>query len=183
MGKPNPAITITKGVISSLRYDERGQVKLVQIDAEINPGNSGGPVVDEKGRLVGVAVSKLLQARTVGFAIPLKQLDEVLQGQLAAVNFDTLWVVKDQAEVTLEAEVIDPLVKLKDPCLHYRLADKVAEADLRTWQKPNKDGTFAPGKGVHLPLAQAEPPPRPGTVLPSRGPARTRCASPIRPVS
>jgi hypothetical protein len=141
-------VTITKGVISSLRYDEHGQLKLVQIDAEINPGNSGGPVVDEKGRLVGVAVSKLVKARTVGFAIPLKQLDEMLKGKLAAPTFDTLWVVKDQAEVTVEAALIDPLAKLEGAALHYRLADEIPEEDLKAAQRANKDGAFAPLKGA-----------------------------------
>ena len=80
--------------------------------------------------------------------MPRKQLDEVLQGKLAAVNFDTLWVVKGQAEVTVEAGLIDPLAKLKDPTLHYRLADNVPEAELKAWQKPKKDGTYAPLKGI-----------------------------------
>ena len=75
--KGNPAITITRGTVSSLRNDATGQVSLVQIDAEINPGNSGGPVVDEKGNLLGVAVSKVVGARTVGFAIPVKPLAEM----------------------------------------------------------------------------------------------------------
>ena len=148
LGKTNPAVTITKGVISSLRYDEYGLPKLVQIDAEINPGNSGGPVVDEKGRLVGVAVSKFIKTRTVGFAIPLKHLEEMLKGKLAAPAFDTQWVVKDQAEVTLDAGLIDPLAKLADPALHYRLADEVSEEELKAAQRANKDGHFALLKGA-----------------------------------
>ena len=31
----------------------------IQTDAAINPGNSGGPIFDERGNVVGVAVSKL----------------------------------------------------------------------------------------------------------------------------
>src|SRR5260370_13854932 len=53
----NPAITIGKGSISSIRPYDRDQVALVQIDGALNPGNSGGPVVDSQGRLVGVAVA------------------------------------------------------------------------------------------------------------------------------
>lgn len=49
---------VTKGIISGLSglKDDQNQY---QIDAAIQPGNSGGPVVDESGRLVGVAVGKL----------------------------------------------------------------------------------------------------------------------------
>lgn len=47
-GKGNPAITIGKGSVSSLRLDERGELARVQIDGALNPGNSGGPVVDAR---------------------------------------------------------------------------------------------------------------------------------------
>ncbi len=56
MNKGNPNITINKGTVSSLRENDRGQMKAVQIDGALNPGNSGGPVVDDQGHLVGVAV-------------------------------------------------------------------------------------------------------------------------------
>src|SRR5205823_13549508 len=52
----HPAVTVGKGSISSVREDDRGEQKIVQIDGDLNPGNSGGPVVDAKGRLIGVAV-------------------------------------------------------------------------------------------------------------------------------
>ncbi len=124
LGRSNPAMTITKGTISSLRYDDRGQIKLVQVDAEVNSGNSGGPVVDEKGQLIGVTVSKVMKARTIGFAIPLRPVQEMMRGKVVSLAFDTLWVVKDLAEVTLEATLIDPLDHVKDVALYYApLAD------------------------------------------------------------
>ena len=53
--------TVTVGVVSALGrsigagpYDE-----FIQTDASINPGNSGGPIVDNKGRLLGIIVSSL----------------------------------------------------------------------------------------------------------------------------
>src|SRR5262245_12368632 len=55
----NPAPTINKGSVSSLRENEYGQMKAVQIDGAINPGNSGGPVVDEDGRLIGISVATI----------------------------------------------------------------------------------------------------------------------------
>jgi hypothetical protein len=137
LGKENPALNITRGTVTSLRLDRNGDVKLIQIDAEVNPGNSGGPVVDEKGHLVGVAVSKLLKARTVGFAVPVKPLAEILQGKVSQLAFDTIWVVKDHAEVHVEAQLVDPLGKLKDAALHYRLAK---DKDAKGLPRPGKDG-------------------------------------------
>ena len=52
------SVKVTKGIISSLSGLGNNFSNL-QIDAAIQPGNSGGPIIDKKGNLVGVAVSKL----------------------------------------------------------------------------------------------------------------------------
>ena len=69
----NPAATISKGTVSSIRRDDYDNVKFVQIDGGINPGNSGGPLVDSSGALVGIAVAKIAGTQ-IGMAIPPKQL-------------------------------------------------------------------------------------------------------------
>jgi S1-C subfamily serine protease len=81
--KGNPAITIGKGSVSSIRRDERDEVALVQIDGALNPGNSGGPVVDTQGRLVGVAVATINPelGSGIGFAIPTSKLTALLEGK------------------------------------------------------------------------------------------------------
>lgn len=136
LGASNPGITITKGTISALRYDDKGQIKLLQIDAEINPGNSGGPLVDEKGNLLGVLVSKVIKARTVGFTVPVAPLAEMLQGRTAAVAFDTNRVVDDTAEVRVDVGLIDPMGKLKDLALQYR---PVTDADVKQLRSSGKE--------------------------------------------
>ena len=59
--------SISQGIISRFVTD-RG---LIQTDIAINPGNSGGPVLDQRGCVVGVVVSKLdpAQSEGIGFAI------------------------------------------------------------------------------------------------------------------
>lgn len=73
--------TVTRGIISNNRRyfaDNRG-VKgyetglfntWLQTDAAINPGNSGGPLVDHKGRVVGINSRGYLGADNLAFAIP-----------------------------------------------------------------------------------------------------------------
>jgi S1-C subfamily serine protease len=136
----NPAINITRGTVTSLRPDYKGDVHLVQIDAEINPGNSGGPIVDDKGNLVGVAVSKIIEARTVGFAIPVKPLWEIMQGKLARVVFDPMQVDKDKAKVRVQAPLLDPLAKVSNLTVYYRLLPPGPRGDALDLPKPEKDG-------------------------------------------
>lgn len=67
--------TVTAGVVSALGRDlpmGRGQSlsDLIQTDTPINPGNSGGPLVDARGRVVGITTAVMPYARGVGFAVP-----------------------------------------------------------------------------------------------------------------
>src|ERR1700686_3200891 len=79
--KRNPAITVGKGSVSSIRLDEKDELALVQIDGALNPGKSGGPVVDAPGRLVGIAVATIKDSSGIGLAIPARQLKRLLDNK------------------------------------------------------------------------------------------------------
>ncbi len=74
----NPTITVTGGQVSTLRNDDMGQLFMIQLDGSVQPGNSGGPIVDDRGRLIGVVVAKLEGVDTIGLAIPADELRELL---------------------------------------------------------------------------------------------------------
>lgn len=68
--------TVTAGVVSALKrtLDAPGVRKmsdLIQTDTSINPGNSGGPLVDSRGRVVGITTAMMPMAQGLGFSIPL----------------------------------------------------------------------------------------------------------------
>lgn len=67
--------TLTAGVISALNRTtpQLGGETFIQTDAAISPGNSGGPLVDSRGRIVGInsAVISGSGASNLGFAIPI----------------------------------------------------------------------------------------------------------------
>jgi S1-C subfamily serine protease len=71
--------TLTTGVISGLQRPLRARNNrpiegAIQTDASINPGNSGGPLLDSRGRMIGIN-SQILSpsgaSAGVGFAIPI----------------------------------------------------------------------------------------------------------------
>ena len=43
---------------------------VIQHTAPLNPGNSGGPLVDTRGRVVGVNTAVIARAQGIGFAVP-----------------------------------------------------------------------------------------------------------------
>lgn len=71
--------TVSKGIVSSMRDFGRGP--LIQIDAPISPGNSGGPVLNEKGKVIGVSVSGYqgTGVQNLNFAVPSNYLKALLR--------------------------------------------------------------------------------------------------------
>jgi serine protease Do len=86
--------SMTHGVVSGLGRDALAAVEsggftnFIQTDAAVNPGNSGGPLVDIKGRIIGmnvaIATGRESQGTTEGqsagisFAIPLGTIESVV---------------------------------------------------------------------------------------------------------
>lgn len=100
--------SMSEGIVSGLGRSARGGSgfaglsNFIQTDAAVNPGNSGGPLVDVRGRLVGMTVAIATardtsgttdegQSAGIGFAIPLgtveSRVDQILQGEPVRSGF------------------------------------------------------------------------------------------------
>jgi len=79
--------TVTSGVVSALNREFTGidgnRIKnCIQTDAAINPGNSGGPLLDSKGRWIGVntaIISTSGSSAGIGFAVPVDVMKRDVQ--------------------------------------------------------------------------------------------------------
>jgi serine protease Do len=75
--------TVTSGVVSALNRAPPGfgLDQLIQTDAAISPGNSGGPLLDSRGRVIGIntAVIRAPGSEGLGFAIPINLASDVAQ--------------------------------------------------------------------------------------------------------
>ena len=88
--------TVTRGIVSALdrsiqvQDEQTGQPVtlsgLIQTDAAINPGNSGGPLLNATGQVVGVNTATAATAEGIGFAIPIKEAQSLIdQARTASV--------------------------------------------------------------------------------------------------
>ena len=69
--------TFSNGIVSGVREFRVGS-KRIQITAPISEGSSGGPVLNNKGEVIGVAVSTITAGQNLNFAIPSDYLSELL---------------------------------------------------------------------------------------------------------
>ena len=74
LGYPGSA-TVTRGIVSAIRFDSTNSRWIIQIDAAINPGNSGGPLFSADGRVIGINTFKQVYSASgtptegLGFAV------------------------------------------------------------------------------------------------------------------
>ncbi len=57
-------VTVTRGIVSSFRFDSGRNINWIQTDAAVNPGNSGGPIISDNGKVIGI-----ISIKSVGIGI------------------------------------------------------------------------------------------------------------------
>jgi S1-C subfamily serine protease len=92
--------TLTVGVISALGRiiespDGRFIGEAIQTDAAVNPGNSGGPLLDLRGRVIGVNSQIISPSRAsagIGFAVSSNTVSRVVPQLIARGRYPHPWL-------------------------------------------------------------------------------------------
>ncbi len=93
--------TMTSGIISAVGRTIRSGTssfsvpEVIQTDAPINPGNSGGPLLDRRGRVVGIntqIISRSGSNAGVGLAVPINIALRVIPALIENGKFDHPWL-------------------------------------------------------------------------------------------
>ena len=116
--------SITGGLISRL-IEDRTLGLLIQTDAPINRGNSGGPLVDQCGRVVGMAVEKWFEEGVDGmaWAVSAREIEAALadlRGVPAPVLADLRGVpapVVPASPLSIPATELTPAVRADPPSI------------------------------------------------------------------
>src|SRR5205807_1817670 len=101
-------ITVSTSSVSSLRRDDTGQIKQVQVNGGMHPGNSGGPVTDARGVVVGVSVAVILGTQ-INFAIPGDFVRQVVDGKISDAEVGIAFRSGGQAQMPVRLRCLDPM--------------------------------------------------------------------------
>ncbi|MEA2627472.1 MAG: serine protease Do [Candidatus Binatota bacterium] len=83
--------SLTRGVVSAIRGSDYGY-PVIQTDVPVNPGSSGGPLLDRKGRVIGLVKGRVAERERIHFGLPIELvkalLDEVRKERQAYEAFN-----------------------------------------------------------------------------------------------
>lgn len=98
--------TVTVGVVSALNRNIPGGgsalMNLIQTDAEINPGNSGGPLLDSRGRIIGINTALVGGGggQGVGFAVPINLAQSITRDVITYGRVIVPWIGISYGDLT-----------------------------------------------------------------------------------
>jgi hypothetical protein len=120
-------LTLSDGLVSALRRDDKRGLYFIQISAPISHGSSGGGLFDEDGKLIGITSAGIDKAQNVNFVIPIKWMNELPERSKVAMP---------RYQMELAAEASKP--KVPPPSDKPATDTGTASAGTQTKPRPQK---------------------------------------------
>ncbi|MDE2899630.1 MAG: trypsin-like peptidase domain-containing protein, partial [Chloroflexota bacterium] len=156
--------TVTRGIVSAVRYSDFVESEVIQTDAAANPGNSGGPMISTSGEVLGILTFGYRETEGLSFAISAETVQELIPTLLAGPlpellkSFGPLeggaddGLVRSGAAMTdFMAEVTVTNPKTLQQNWNYLLILRGTEADLDNPNRASLDGkgiAFTPFESI-----------------------------------
>ena len=70
-------LTLSEGLVSSLRRSENERFPMIQTSAAISAGSSGGALLTSDGTLIGITTLQFIEGQNLNFAIPIDWVTEL----------------------------------------------------------------------------------------------------------
>jgi hypothetical protein len=131
--------TVSDGILSAVR--DYKSTRYLQITAPISPGSSGGPVLNESGKMVGVATFQFEQGQNLNFAVDAGHLRPLMdqhfgvsltafQSAIRSVRRETSRVVNSESTQSASRDKhseVNPLIGEFGGIVHNQSANLSAE--------------------------------------------------------
>ncbi len=83
--------SVSQGIVSGVhRRGPNGLYAYIQTDAALNPGNSGGPLINNRGKVIGINNFKVGSAEGLGFALESEFIKEIINDIYQQVSGEDL---------------------------------------------------------------------------------------------
>jgi S1-C subfamily serine protease len=126
------SLTVTRGTISAIRQVDG--IKFVQTDASIEDGNSGGPVMNLRGKVIGLATFSVANSNGLNFAISTEEVRSALASEPPPAE------AQRRAEVAEAVEAVDDELKMK--CLEVSQKQSAAISKAGGYNKDEAAALF-----------------------------------------
>lgn len=134
-----PAVSVNAGTVTALRFKGK-ELHRVQVDVALTYGNSGGPVLDDRGRVVGVVVSGVGGGKGINLAIPAGALSRFLAAPDIAFTPPPLTTADLARPVAFTAKAAALVPGAPEPAL--KLVLRVGDEPVRTVAMAKAGGSW-----------------------------------------
>lgn len=130
--------TVSEGIISGFRKVDES-FRLIQITAPISPGSSGGPVVNQNGQVIGIASASIILGQNLNFAVPAKQLKELISKPSKKLPFKKVNLPADKGyQISKQIKDTD-LVTAFNVCRHSAYQEGSADMTFSVRNNSRRD--------------------------------------------